>query len=122
MQVRVTLPDGSVREVAAGSSALDVAKSIGEGVARQSVAAKLDGQLVDLTTPIDQDATLALITLSSPEGLTVYRHSAAHLMAQAVKSLFGAEVQVTIGPSIETGFYYDFYSPHHTFSPEEFDR
>jgi threonyl-tRNA synthetase len=121
MQVRVTLPDGSVREVAAGSNALDVARSISEGLARQAVAAKIDGQLVDLTTPITQDAQLVLITLKSPEGLEIYRHSASHLMAHAVKTLFGAEVQVTIGPAIENGFYYDFYSPNHTFSTEEFD-
>lgn len=121
MQVRVTLPDGSVREVAGGSSALDVARSVSEGLARQSVAAKLDGQLVDLTTPIMHDTQLVLITLKSPEGLAIYRHSASHLMAHAVKTLFGAEVQVTIGPAIENGFYYDFYSPNHTFSTEEFE-
>jgi threonyl-tRNA synthetase len=121
MQVRVTLPDGSVREVAAGSNALDVARSISEGLARQAVAARIDDQLVDLTTPITRDAQLVLITLKSPEGLAIYRHSASHLMAHAVKTLFGAEVQVTIGPAIENGFYYDFYSPNHTFSTEEFD-
>jgi threonyl-tRNA synthetase len=121
MQVRVTLPDGSVREVAAGSNALDVARSISEGLARQAVAARIDDQLVDLTTPITRDAQLVLITLKSPEGLAIYRHSASHLMAHAVKTLFGAEVQVTIGPAVENGFYYDFYSPNHTFSTEEFD-
>ncbi|MBE0503435.1 MAG: threonine--tRNA ligase [Desulfuromonadales bacterium] len=121
MQVRVTLPDGSVREVAVGSNALDLARSISEGLARQAVAAKIDGQLVDLTTPITHDAHLVLVTLQSPEGLEIYRHSASHLMAHAVKSLFGSEVQVTIGPAIANGFYYDFYSPNHTFSTEEFE-
>ncbi len=120
-QVRVSLPDGSSKEIPQGGTPLDVARSIGEGLARQSIAARLNGQLVDVTAPIGEDASLELITLSSAEGLEIYRHSAAHLMAQAVKSLFGAEVQVTIGPAIENGFYYDFYAENHTFSPEEFE-
>ncbi len=120
-QVRVSLPDGSSKEIPKGGTPLDVARSIGEGLARQSIAARLNGQLVDVTAPIGEDASLELITLSSAEGLEIYRHSAAHLMAQAVKSLFGAEVQVTIGPAIENGFYYDFYAENHTFSPEEFE-
>ena len=120
--VRITLPDGSVKELAQGETPLDVAQSIGAGLARQTVAARLDGQLVDATTPIQQDANLQLVTLNTPEGLDIYRHSSAHLMAHAVKELFGAQVQVTIGPSIEGGFYYDFYSEDHTFSPEEFEQ
>jgi len=120
--VRVELPDGACREVPQGSSPLEVARGIGEGLARQSVAARLNGQLVDLSTPIEQDSRLEIITLSSSDGLEIYRHSAAHLMAHAVKSLFGHEVQVTIGPAIENGFYYDFYSDTHAFSPEEFER
>ena len=120
--VRITLPDGSVKEIAQGKTPLDVAQSIGAGLARQTVAARLDGQLVDATTPIQQDANLQLVTLNTPEGLDIYRHSSAHLMAHAVKELFGAQVQVTIGPSIEGGFYYDFYSEDHTFSPEEFEQ
>ncbi len=120
--VRITLPDGSVKEIAQGETPLDVAQSIGAGLARQTVAARLDGQLVDATTPIQQDANLQLVTLNTPEGLDIYRHSSAHLMAHAVKELFGEQVQVTIGPSIEGGFYYDFYSEDHTFSPEEFEQ
>jgi threonyl-tRNA synthetase len=120
-QVRVGLPDGSVKEFEKGSTSLDVARSIGEGLARQSVAARLNGRNVDLSAPIVEDCCIELITLNSPAGLDVYRHTAAHLMAHAVKSLYGDDVQVTIGPSIENGFYYDFYSTKQTFSPETFD-
>lgn len=119
-QPSVELPDGSRRNFEPGQTALDLARSISEGLARQAVAAKIDGQVVDLSTPLRDGVTLEIITLSSPAGLEVYRHSAAHLMAQAVKSLFGAEVQVTIGPAIENGFYYDFYSASHKFSPDDF--
>ncbi len=120
-QVRVELTDGSVKEFDMGVTPLDVAKSISEGLARQSVAACLDGRNVDLSTPIVADCRIELITLNSPEGLDIYRHTAAHLMAHAVKSLYGDDVQVTIGPSIENGFYYDFYTTKITFSPEMFD-
>ena len=119
-QLRIALPDGSAREVPAGSTPLDIARSIGENLARQAVAARVDGQLVDLDTRLEQDARLELVTLNSAEGLDVYRHSAAHLMAHAVKELYGDQVQVTIGPAIENGFYYDFYSPGHSFTPEDF--
>jgi threonyl-tRNA synthetase len=98
-----------------------VARDISERLARQAVAAKIDGLLTDVTTPLERDSRLELITLESPEGLEIYRHSTAHLMAHAVKTLFGTEVQVTIGPAIENGFYYDFYSETHKFTPEEFD-
>ena len=120
--LNVTLPDGSIKSVSPGTSPLEIARSIGEGLARQTVAAYLDDQLVDASRPIESDAKLRLITLDSSEGLEIYRHSTAHLMAHAVKELYGREVQVTIGPAIESGFYYDFYSDSHTFSPEEFHR
>ncbi|MBE0598554.1 MAG: threonine--tRNA ligase [Desulfuromonadales bacterium] len=120
--VRIELPDGSKREIPRGTTPLEVARSIGERLARQAVAARLNGTLVDLATPVGEDARLDLVTLDSPEGLEVYRHSCAHLMAHAVKALFGSGVQVTIGPAIENGFYYDFYSPDHTFTPEDFAR
>jgi threonyl-tRNA synthetase len=120
--IRITLPDGSVREVPQGTTPLAVARGISERLAKQTVAARLDDGLVDATCPILADARLQLITLDSTEGLEIYRHSTAHLMAHAVKELFGREVQVTIGPAIENGFYYDFYSPEHTFSPDDFAR
>jgi len=120
-QVRIELPDGSKKEFSAGSTPLDVARSIGEGLARQAVAARVDGNLVDLNIPLGNDARVELITLNSPEGLDIYRHTTAHLMAHAVKALYGDDVQVTIGPSIENGFYYDFYSTKQTFAPEMFE-
>ncbi|AMV72195.1 threonine--tRNA ligase [Desulfuromonas carbonis] len=119
-EIRMTLPDGSVKEIPAGSTPLEIARGIGENLARQAVAARVDGQLVDLGTPLARDGSLELVTLNSAAGLDIYRHSAAHLMAHAVKSLYGDKVQVTIGPAIENGFYYDFYSPEHTFTPDDF--
>ena len=120
-QVQIELPDGSKKEFSAGSTPLDVARSIGEGLARQAVAARVNGKLVDLNSLLNQDARVELITLNTPDGLDIYRHTTAHLMAHAVKSLYGDEVQVTIGPSIENGFYYDFYSTKQTFAPEMFE-
>jgi threonyl-tRNA synthetase len=120
--LRVELPDGSVKEVPKGSSVLDVAREISEGLARKSVAGRLDGKPVDLSAKLDSDCRLELITLNSKEGLDIYRHTTAHLMAHAVKDLYGNEVQVTIGPAIENGFYYDFFSEKHTFSPEDFEK
>ena len=119
--LQIELPDGALQEVSVGTTPLDIARSISEGLARQSVAAKLNGQLIDLQLPLREGGKLEIITLNSPAGLEIYRHSSAHLMAHAVKTLFGRKVQVTIGPAIENGFYYDFYSPEHTFSPEEFE-
>jgi len=107
-QVCIQLPDGSSKELPSGSTPLDLARSIGEGLARKAVAAKVEGRLVDLVASLETDARVELVTLDSEEGLEVYRHSAAHLMAHAVKALFGDRVQVTIGPAIENGFYYDF--------------
>ena len=120
--LKVTLPDGTIKEVDSGTTPLDVARSIGEGLARQTVAAYFGDDLVDSFRPIESDVSLRLVTLNTPEGLDIYRHSTAHLMAHAVKELFGRDVQVTIGPAIENGFYYDFYSEKRTFSPEEFDK
>ncbi len=120
-QVRIELPDGSKKEFPAGSTPLDVARSIGEGLARQAVAARVDGHLVDLNKALDSDTRVELVTLNSPEGLEIYRHTTAHLMAHAVKALYGDDVQVTIGPAIENGFYYDFYSTKQTFAPEMFE-
>jgi threonyl-tRNA synthetase len=120
--VRIELPDGSIKELPAGSTSLDVARTIGERLAQQAIAARVDGQLVDVGTPLNKDARVELVTLTSRDGLEVYRHSTAHLMAHAVKDLFGDKVQVTIGPAIENGFYYDFFSPEHIFTPEDFER
>ncbi len=103
----VTLPDGSQRKFAQPVTVAEVAQSIGAGLARAALAGKVDGRLVDTSFAITSDARLDIITEKDPEGLEIIRHSTAHLMAYAVKELFPA-AQVTIGPVIENGFYYDF--------------
>ncbi|MEI7796104.1 MAG: threonine--tRNA ligase [Methylococcaceae bacterium] len=113
----ITLPDGSQRNYDAPLSVLEVAQSIGAGLAKATLATKLNGQLVDASTIIEHDAELQIITAKDDEGLDVIRHSTAHLLAQAVKQLF-PEAQVTIGPVIENGFFYDFaYS--RAFTPDD---
>ncbi|MCK5825971.1 MAG: threonine--tRNA ligase [Desulfuromusa sp.] len=118
--LHIELPDGSIKEVESGTTPYSIALTIGEGLARQSVAARFDGELIDITNPLERSGELALITQNSAEALEIIRHSTAHLMAQAVKELYGKEVQVTIGPAIKDGFYYDFYSENKKFVPEDF--
>lgn len=113
----VTLPDGSKREYEGPVTVAQVAASIGAGLAKAALAGRVDGKLVDLSHVIDGDAAVAIITARDPEGLEIIRHSTAHLMAQVVKELF-PEAQVTIGPAIENGFYYDF-SYTRAFTPED---
>ena len=113
----ITLPDGSVKKYNQAISIADVAKDIGEGLARAALAGKIQDQLVDLSYEIAEDTNLSIITSKSPESLDVIRHSTAHLLAQAVKTIF-PDVQVTIGPVIEDGFYYDF-SYKRPFTPED---
>jgi threonyl-tRNA synthetase len=103
----ITLPDGSRREYPQPVSVADIAASIGPGLARAALAGRVNGKLVDTSFRVEQDAEVAIITDKSPEGVEIIRHSTAHLLAQAVKELF-PEAQVTIGPVIENGFYYDF--------------
>jgi threonyl-tRNA synthetase len=103
----ITLPDGSVRTFDAPVTVYDVAASIGTGLARATLAGKVDGTVVDASFVVDQDASLAIITDKDALGLEIIRHSSAHLLAHAVKTLF-PDAQVTIGPVIEDGFYYDF--------------
>ena len=105
--IKITLPDGSVRNVVAGSTPQDVAQDIGPGLARSVVVAKVDRQLVDLNKKLVKDCSLELFTGGTAEGHDTLLHSTAHLMAQAVKNLF-PEAKVTIGPTIENSFYYDF--------------
>ena len=113
----VSLPDGSKREFDAPLSVAQVAASIGAGLAKAALAGRVDGKVVDTSFIIDRDANLAIITDKDPEGLDVIRHSTAHLLAYAVKSLF-PDAQVTIGPVIDNGFYYDF-SYKRPFTPED---
>ena len=116
----ITLPDGSVKKYNQAVSIADVAKDIGEGLARAALAGKIQNQLVDLSYEITEDTSLSIITSKSSESLDVIRHSAAPLLAQAVKNIF-PEAQVTIGPVIEDGFYYDF-SYKRPFTPEDLVR
>ncbi|MBS3764493.1 MAG: threonine--tRNA ligase, partial [Planctomycetes bacterium] len=107
MIVSITLPDGSEEKRPAGVTPLEIATSIGPGLARDAVAARVDGTMVDLDVPLEQDAELEIVTVDTPEGLELLRHSTSHMMACAVARLYD-EVNFGIGPAIENGFYYDF--------------
>ena len=113
----ITLPDGSRREFDRPVSLMEVAESIGAGLAKAALAGRIDGELADLSRVIDADAAVAIVTGRDADGIEVIRHSTAHLLAQAVKSLFPT-AQVTIGPVVDNGFYYDF-SYERPFTPED---
>lgn len=115
--ITVTLPDASRREYEAGVTVADVAQSIGAGLAKAALCGKVDGKFVDLSYKLEKDASVAIVTAKDPEGLELLRHSTAHLMAQAVKELYPT-AEVTIGPAIENGFYYDF-KYERPFTPED---
>ncbi|MEK3807695.1 threonine--tRNA ligase [Metabacillus sp. SLBN-84] len=104
--VNITFPDGAVKEYQAGTSTEDIAASISPGLRKKSIAGKLNGELIDLKTPIEQDGSIEIVTLDSPDALEIIRHSSAHVLAQAIKRLYG-NVKLGIGPVIENGFYYD---------------
>lgn len=106
--IKMTFPDGAVKEYPKGSSTEDIAASISPGLKKQALAGKVNGELLDLRTPIEQDGSLEIITQDAPEALEIMRHSTAHLMAQAIKRLYkDTKVQLGVGPVIENGFYYD---------------
>ena len=115
--VAITLPDGSVRNFDGPVSGEDLAKSIGPGLAKAALAVTVDGEPRDLRRPIDHDASVSIITAKDPAGLELLRHDAAHVMAEAVQELY-PDTQVTIGPSIENGFYYDF-ARSEPFTPDD---
>ena len=117
--IEVKLPDGTTKAFDKALSVLDIAHSIGPGLAQAAVAGRVDGQLVDVAHIVDHPVDLQIITAKNPEGLEVIRHSCAHLMAQAVKALF-PQAQVTIGPVIEDGFFYDFALPR-PLTPEDLE-
>jgi len=104
--IHIKLPDGSDKEFPKGTTALDVAKSISPRLADAALAAKTNGDLIDLTKPLEKDTDLRLLTEKDPESLEVYRHSSAHLMAAAVLELF-PETKLGHGPATESGFFYD---------------
>jgi threonyl-tRNA synthetase len=107
-EITLTLPDGSQQNVAAGTTPLDVARSISRRLADEAIAAKIDGEFVDLTRPLTSGGPLRILTPKDPEALEIYRHSTAHLLAAAVLDLF-PETKLGVGPATETGFFYDFY-------------
>jgi threonyl-tRNA synthetase len=118
--IQITLPDGSRKPVPAGSSPLDVARAISPRLADAAIVARVNGELRDLTRPIETDATIEILTARNPESLEVYRHSTAHLLAAAVLELY-PETKLGIGPPIENGFYYDFDRAT-PFTPEDLER
>src|SRR3954466_4153475 len=118
--IKVTLPDGSVRELPRGTSAYDVAKSISPRLADAALAAKVNGKVVDLNRAIERDAEVRILTERDPESLEVFRHSSAHVLATAVTELF-PETKLGHGPPTESGFFYDFYRPT-PFTPEDLQK
>jgi threonyl-tRNA synthetase len=118
--VTIRLPNGASLEVPEGTTVREVAERIGPRLARDAVAGKLDGRIVDLVTRLESDGAIEIITWKSPDVVPIYRHSTAHLTAQAVKRLF-PEVQIGIGPPIENGYYYDFL-PARPFTPEDLEK
>ncbi|WNC16480.1 threonine--tRNA ligase [Brevibacillus brevis] len=120
-QINVTFPDGAVRQYEAGITIEDIAGSISASLKKKAVAGKKDGKVVDLYTPLHEDAAIEIVTLDSQDGVEVYRHSTAHLLAQAVKRLYGKEVKFGIGPVIEDGFYYDMDIPV-SLTPEDLGK
>jgi threonyl-tRNA synthetase len=118
--ITVTLPDGSEKSVAEGSRPLDIAQSISPRLASDAIVARVNGELFDLTRPLDRDAALEILTTNNAESLQVYRHSTAHLLAAAVLELF-PETQLGIGPPTESGFYYDFQRDT-KFTPEDLEK
>ena len=117
--MKITLKDGSVKEYDSAKSVYEIAEDLSEGLARAACAGEVNGKVVDLRTSIDQDCTLNILTANDPEGLRVVRHTCSHVMAEAVKRIF-PEAKLAIGPSIDTGYYYDF--EHAPFSREDLDR
>jgi threonyl-tRNA synthetase len=118
--IHVKLPDGSVKDVPQGTTALDVAKSISPRLADAAIAAKTNGNLIDLTRPLEKDTDLRILTDKDPESLEVFRHSSAHLLAAAVLELF-PETKLGHGPATENGFFYDFYRPT-PFTPDDLQK
>ncbi len=117
--IHITFPDGKKKQFDSPISGFDIAMDISKGLAKESVAIKVNGDMWDLIRPIDRDATISLVTKKDDEALEIIRHDAAHLMAQAVQELY-PETQVTIGPAIENGFYYDFFREK-SFTPEDLE-
>lgn len=119
--INITLPDGSVRQVEAGTSSMDIAKSISEGLARNVLAAKINGEVVDASRAINADSTLQLLTWNDQDGKSTMWHSSAHIMAEALEALFPG-IKLAIGPPVTNGFYYDIDFMEHTISEKDLER
>ena len=117
--MKIRLKDGSVKEYGEAKSVLDIAADISEGLARMATAGEVDGKVVDLRHVVDKDCELSILTFNDEEGKKAYRHTVSHILAEAVKRLY-PEAKLAIGPSIDTGFYYDF--DHEPFDREALDK
>src|SRR6266550_830499 len=119
----IKLPDGSIRDVPDGTTVFQLAESIGKRLAQAAIVGRVDGKLVDLSHPLTGSHEVSIVTDRDPDGLYVMRHSTAHVLAQALRHLYGKEVQYTIGPVIENGFFYDFEFPKGvSFSAEDLPK
>ncbi|HEY9745941.1 MAG TPA: TGS domain-containing protein, partial [Oculatellaceae cyanobacterium] len=119
--ITVNLPDGTQKQLPQGATAYDLAQSIGPGLARAAMASVVNGEVRDLRFPLQDGDTVRLLTTKDPESLEVLRHSAAHVLAQAVQKLFPG-TKVATGPAVENGFYYDLDIPSHKLTPEDFPK
>jgi len=119
--IKITLPDGSVKELEQGSTPMDVARSISEGLARNVISAKYNGTIVETSTPLQEDGTVILYTWNDDEGKTAFRHSSAHVLAEAIIALYPG-AKLTIGPAIENGFYYDVDLGEQSISDKDFKK
>ena len=119
--INITLPDGSVKQMEAGTTAMDVAKSISEGLARNVISAAFNGTTVETATPLTEDGTLVLYTWNDEAGKTAFRHSSSHVLAQALTELYPG-VKLTIGPAIDNGFYYDVETGDHVISEKDLKK
>ncbi|WP_079479458.1 threonine--tRNA ligase [Halobacillus salinus] len=119
--IQITFPDGNTKEFDRGTTGEEIAHSISPGLKKQSLAIKLNGEPYDLRRPIEQDGDIEILTYKNPEGIEVLRHSTAHLMAQAIKRLYGEDVKLGVGPVIENGFYYDI-DMEHSLTPEDLPK
>ena len=119
-EIQITLKDGSKRSVQAGATLLEIVKGLSNSLAKSVLAAKVDGKVVDLTAKLEADAAVEFLTFADKEGRHALRHSASHVLAQAVKRLY-KNVELAIGPAIENGFYYDF-DAETPFTPEDLDK
>jgi threonyl-tRNA synthetase len=119
--INITLPDGSVRAYEQGTTSMQIAQSISEGLARNVLGAEVDGMVWDASRPIEQDAKVKLLTWNDVQGKSTFWHSSAHLMAEALEALYPG-TKFGIGPAIETGFYYDVDFGDRTFSQDDFKQ